>query len=1207
MDFTKAQKSAIDERDCSLIISAGAGSGKTAVLTERILSRICDENDDCNIDDFLIVTFTNAAAKELGDRIRKKLSERASSDVNNTKILNNIALLPLAKISTINAFCYEIVRDNFQKIGLSASVRIADESEMQVIRTRIMNEVLDETFEICGDDEGFLAAYEIFSSAKNDAGFVETLLELDNKLNMLPDPAAFCRKVLEEYAEISDCTEFFDTTMGKKLRANTLYRAEKTEKTMTALMGLCSNYEDLKSSYLPAIDMDRDFARAIRSSCAVGYEEVRKTASEGERLSLKAIRGAIKPAIKDLVKDCRTSANKAFRDELEDKFSCSHEQLALAAKDTYKILSALFSVVKNFSDRVSERKKELGIIEFADAERYALKLLVESVEPFEVTDLANAMRRKYKEIYIDEYQDVNPLQDLIFKSISRHSDDGVEYSRFMVGDIKQSIYRFRGASSDIFMGYRNEFGDIDEGSLRKRIFMSDNFRCSQSVIGLTNILFERLMKEYFAVGDALNFARMEEQKIERKALLSVFSYEKDEAKDYSATELEGILICDKIKNIVNNAEYTDSKGDRYSYSDICVLARSKNALRTYEAVFTSLGVPVESDVGERFYEKKEIVLCLDILNAIDNPERDIYLAGFMRSFAGEFSDDELALIKKKYKKYSLYRSVINYSRDENADANLRNKCAKFAEKLNCYRAFSRGKSADKLIWKIYCDFDLLNKSSSFGSDMGKKSVRKNLLKLYNIARDFSSTSFRGVGEFIDYVNGAMQNNDDKSEREIGQDAVRLMTIHASKGLEFPVCFVSNLSKRHNKKDEQKRLVFSEKAGLATTLCDARGMESIDSDTGLISINTPFRRFVGSEIDKELIDEEIRILYVAMTRARDVLIMTSPLNKKLGNLLKDARSLKISDDCESSPSYLMLLMSCLADDSALAPLYMSAELDFEPESDKAASFLECEHFTTTELLDKLCCFDRENSELESKEAAQMSNRYLAEKVQLLKDHASKTVKHSQLPAKITVSRLKTGLLDEEHLADTVKRENAEDREKIMPTFLAGEQQKTGAEKGTAMHMFMQFADFDACGKGNVEKEADRLYEDGFIDGEQRKLLDIQRLKDFFASDFCGKIQKSGRVYREQRFNLIAKSLEQSLEEEILVQGVIDLFFENEDGSYTVVDFKTDRVFGSNAESVLIDRHRTQLLYYKRAVEEMTGKMVKNAVIYSFALMKEIVVE
>ncbi len=1212
MNYTKAQENAIGLRDCSLLVSAGAGSGKTAVLTERILERICDKNDDCSITDFLIVTFTNAAAKELSDRIRKKLSARGSEDPTNKKIVKNLALLPLAKISTINAFCYELVRNNFQKLNLSANLRIADEAEMGVIREKLMNETIDDAFETRGDSKSFLAAYEIFSSAKNDKGFVTALLDVDAKLRSLADREGFVGTLLENYSEIQQKDEFFDTFLGalleKRTRKDTLSLCETFEK----LCEVCRRDEVLAVKYLPAVENELDFAKSVLQALDKGYESTRKAFAAYSPVKLGTVKNFEDEALKELVKEIKNNKSKKFRQDYTALYACDMTLLKKAAADTRLVLEEIVRLLTEFDARLCEKKRESGMIEFSDAEKYTLELLVESTQPFKVTELAKKLREQFLEIYIDEYQDVNPMQDMIFKALSRHNDSQEEYSRFMVGDIKQSIYRFRGASPDIFMNYRDSFGDADGDSVTKRIFMNDNFRCSQSVIELTNFLFRRLMGEYYLKEDELKHSRIEKNKVTQKAQLCTYTYDKELAEGLSAEELEAGIIGTKIKKFVNNPEYTDSDGKMYKYSDVAVLCRSKTALRVYEKVLSECGIPVMSDVGESFYGKKEILLCLCILNSIDNPERDIYLAGYMRSFAGGFSDDELALIKKDYRRLSLYRSVVKYSQEKTQDnAELSKKCSDFVEKLRAYREFSRGKSVEKLVWKIYGELDLLGICTSENFGLSGQSAKKNLLKLYEMARSFSKTSFRGVGAFVDYINGSMEKTDIKAERVLSGECVSLMTIHASKGLEFPICFVSDLARRFNKSDETAKLVFSEKAGgAAVTLCDTEAVSVTQSSSGMLSINTPYRKLIASYLDDEGIAEEIRVLYVALTRARDILVMTSGFTKKLEGILKDARCASFALDVNDGSSFCALLMSCLCNERILACLYDKAESGFVPTEDNVSEYLcfelcECEQ--AVEGFKELYCGTQSKKE-ETKTEGVADEREL-DSLRSIGQFEYAGAKTINLPAKLTVSRLKTGLLDEENLVVQKKKETEE--KAVVPRFIQGESEADGAEKGTAMHMFMQFCDFEGCEKEGCERWADRLCELGFIDSRQRELLDINRLSGFFKSEFYTRIKNSKNIYRERRFNLevdVFKNEDNDLEKisgmGILVQGVIDLFFENDDGTYTLVDFKTDRVFGEGAEQILIDRHKEQLTYYKRALEEMTGKKVRDTYIYSFSLMKEI---
>lgn len=1204
MNFTENQQNAIEIRDCSLIISAGAGSGKTAVLTERILERICDENDDCNINDFLIVTFSRMAARELNDRIRKKLSERAGLYPGNKKIIRNLALMPLAKIMTINAFCYELVRENFQKLGISASVRIADEAETTVIREKLMNEIVDEYFEKHGDDKAFIAAYEIFSSSKDDGGFIATLLNLAESLSNIADRDGFCSFAKKSYEEIADGGEFFDTSYGKKVKSYIQKSADRTMKNLEKLMNACSGYDVLLDKYYPVIEHEFEFARSVYHACDRGYGELYSVVSCHTPMNFKGrnIPSSFEnKALKEKIASAKGAVADSFYKDIMALTTCDGELLKVAARDSGMIISKLLEIVMCFEERLLERKKELSILEFSDAERFTLSLLVKSIEPFRVTELAKSMRERYKEIYIDEYQDVNPLQDMIFRAISRQRKDG-EYNRFMVGDLKQSIYRFRGARSEIFMSYRDSFRDIEEDADARRIFMNDNFRCSKNVIGFTNLLFGRLMGDIYTDGDKLKFSREEKNGIDKKVKLCAFSFDKVLHEGLSVPELEAAYIASQIKEIVANPKYTDSEGRMYGFKDIGILAKNRAVLKVYEKVLNDCGIPSSCSVGESFYGKKEIILCIDILNAIDNPERDIYLAGFMRSFAGSFTDDELAIIKNSCSKMSLYRAVKSFSENGGEGyEKLSRKCSEFVEMLREYRTYSRGKSADKLLWKLYTDMDIINFCSSPSFTNDGAGAARNLLKLYQLSRDFSKTSFRGIGAFIDYIDSSIKNSELKSERENNGECVSIMTIHASKGLEFPVCFVSNLSKDFTRKDQKRRLCCLENSGISVKLCDTEGIESTDSQTGLVSIETPFRAFAVGELDRDMLDEEIRVLYVAVTRARDMLILTSSFSKKVEGALKEFMGIGYGEAFSECSDYFDMIMSSLIDESVMAPFYEAAGKDFDISGYDAEKYLECVYLSPQEMK---TVYDNTviGTEQEGKTCSEDDiDNALLEK---LTEIGSFSPKHTDIPSKITVSRLKKGLIDEE--TERMTSSGKTDKEEILPLFVTGEKTADGAEKGTAMHMFMQFAKYENC-ESDCNAEADRLLRSGFIDKRQRELLDMEKLERFFSSEFYKSFRESGCIYREQRFNLDLSAFDTTLGGDVLVQGVIDLFYENDDGTYSVVDFKTDRVYGDGAEEILIERHREQLMYYKRAVEEMTGKSVRDVIIYSFSLMKEITVE
>lgn len=1212
MELTKSQKSAVDQRNCSLLVSAGAGSGKTAVLTQRIINRLCDKNDDCNVTDFLVVTFTTAAAKELSDRIRKKLSDAAVKDPSNKKILRNIALLPQANISTINAFCYDIVRKNFQKLGLNASVRIADDAEMQVIREKIMNRTLSDAFESQNEDfsDRLVNVSEMFSGARDDEGFVELLLELDAHLRADTNPEKTKQHVLYMYDDTAIAEDFFESGYGKFLKHYSQKLLSGQLNTLYTLKKLCADGGILENKYLPSVAADAENAELLYKTVSEkSYTQARDAVRSFAPEKLGIVKNYPDKELCEIVKAAKSECADNIRKKLADMYCADEKTMRLCALDCSEVLRVMFALEDEFSRRLEETKNQLGILDFNDVEHLTIKLLTDENNPGKPSETALSLRERFKEIYIDEYQDVNPLQDEIFKLIARTDKDGTENSRFMVGDIKQSIYRFRGARPDIFKSYRAAFSDCETNSSTKRIFMKDNFRCAESVIELTNFLFKRLMGKDYEDGDSLNFSRIENVPVKSKAQLIVADCRlpEDGGDEISTEQAEAQIIAKKILEVVNNEQYRDGDGKTFGFSDVAVLTRSRKVLKIYSEVLSEYGIPVFCDVGESFYEKKEILLALCILNSIDNPLRDIQLAGYMRSVPGGFSDDELCVIKAAFPKTKLFLSVKAYA-SANPQTPLGEKCRAFAEKLDFYRTLSRGKNAGEFVWLLYTDADLLNICSSpvFNGDTPDvcSDRRRNLMKLYEMARSYTNTSFRGIGSFLEYIRDSSEKAEEKAQQLVGNDSVKLMTMHGSKGLEFPVCFVSSLASKF--RNETQSMIMSYYCGIGMKLKDVEMLKSQSSATGRTSVDTPFRKICANTEKNAGVSEEIRILYVALTRARDYLFMTAAVKNDITKVLRRSYVNSVSGNFSEASCYLDAVLNCIMN-QACADVFRAAA--------GIPSFFEKELFPTEKNLDGVLsceCFEYETAAHDAPEDNNADECGIFEPDKELLEKLAENGKFeypdkllTRLPSKLTVSQLKSGLLDDDgEMPYAAKRDL-----RTMPDFAVSDTKPGANQRGTAMHLFMQFANYERCAEHGCEAEADRLTDQQFIDVRTREMLNISKLDEFFKTPLYDEIKSSVKVFRERRFNLEADASEFSENVEkgkakLLVQGVIDLYFQNADGTYTVVDFKTDKVSGKDAESILIQRHAEQLNIYRTAVERITKGIIKKAVIFSFELMKSI---
>lgn len=1203
LNFTPAQKTAIDAKNCSLLVAAGAGSGKTRVLTERIIKRLLDEENPTDITKFLVVTFTNAAAKELSERIRRALTDK-SLEGNNKRITKNLALLPQAKIRTIDAFCYDLVKEHFQKLSLPPKLRIADTTETEVLLDRIIEEIIEEKLENGGD---FYTLYELFSGKKSDEPFSKTVKDVYNKLLNLPSMERYLKSVCEYYDEIANCREIFDTCYGKKLeelaretfgkgieRLEKIYAENEESDEFHAKLG-----DVLESDITNLKILLGSVKSGVYENCLYSYSSM-KFANKPARLEGKSAGLA----------EARKDALQKLKDICSEMLSCTSDVLKKCAKDCYTVSRELSDVILKAHKRFADVKRDNGMLTFSDVKHFTLALLYNDTESGEISDIAKNLAESFDELYIDEYQDIDPVQDMIFLALTKKDESGFENNRFLVGDSKQSIYRFRGARPEIFNRYRKEFSDIsDDLSCRKKLFMKNNFRCSENVIRFTNMLFSDIMADNYTKDDHLVYSKPEDIKSEKRVKIIVGDGKMlEDNKSAFRLEAEAQMLFDEIVNVLSDKTLKCSDGERYKLSDIAVLTPTNSDAAYLERFFNEKGLPAASEQGESFFERKEIRLAMNLLGCIDNPHRDIDTVGVMRSAIGAFGDDELTEIRLNSKTGSFYSAVVNYVESKNADEVISGKIKAFTELLARLRAESRCNTASDFIRCMYDATDLVGicTSKKF-SPAGKASAtsrKKNLLLLYEKAREYDKTVFRGLADFLDYLNTLKTAKDQmKSAADVSSDALRVMTVHKSKGLEFPVCFLFNAARTKTKSGDS--LVMSENHGLAFRLRTLQGLQSVSGQNGFVSVSTPFKELVQIMNEREEKQEKKRVLYVALTRARDILCITA-FPESLDKLFGAATT--PDGMIEDSKSDLALIMASLAKRNGF--LKMKDEMYESTKSgvytfsdDEGASCVEVHIRTNTanEEVKETADVSKEQEDLCGAEADEELFDRIKQSLEQRKSALSKIV---NVPPKITVSALKHGLIEYD---DT---ENTASKDRIlleMPEFIREISSKSAAEKGTAMHTFLQFAVFSNCENGNCENEAMRLKNEGFITERQYGLLDINKLNAFFETLLYNDIKNAKNVYREMRFNLKTDAKEvisdvPETDDFVLVQGVIDCFIENADGSFTVIDFKTDRIYGESAEKILAERYSGQLHFYCKAVEDITKKKVSRAVIFSFDTME-----
>jgi len=1215
-NWTSAQTKAIETRDKTLLISAAAGSGKTAVLIERIIRLLTDPVEPIDISRLLIVTFTRAAASELRQRISKALSAAIAGDPSNKRLFSQLASLGSAHISTIDSFYADVVKKYSAKLGIPPSLRIADDSELSPLRRRIMDDVMDmgyrgEFDKINGIEnvsfpnyEGatpFTAFADSISDMRNDSGTWEILADLRSKLLSHPRSTDFLIDCELEYANAAR-SDLFDTVHGTVLRRHLTDKVTVMVSFLTDACDYLTLDGNMAKQYLPAFSYDLDFCRELLATLDSGtYVSTREKVLSYAPLKLGRLSAAQKT---ELCTDYAEFRKKFVKEELESfkkKYfggGCSESELVDHAARSAVTCKVLHAILSKFEELYSEEKLSRGICEFSDIKLWAYRLIVSPEGT--PTDIALEIADTFDAVYIDEYQDVDPVQDLIFRCISKPR------GRFMVGDVKQSIYGFRGSDPSLFMNYRSSFAPIDVDSEKLpdeddcTIFMSSNFRCDENVIKFANSVCSYLFTNAkggikYAPEDDLEFAKCRIDGYapsEAPAPVSVVLVDKhtknkdDSSVDESEDEfsnLEAAYIASEIKRLISSEK--KNNGTDISPGDIAVFARAEKFLGLVAAELDRLGIEHSGGKGQSIFDDPEVMIALSLLHTIDNPRRDVHLAGALMSPIFGFSADELIAIRQNDKKCALYDAIIKYS-EENDDMTAQ-KCKSTLGVIEELRTASASMPADKIVRTIFSRFSLLSRKEGDGDS------RRALLALYENARKYEGDEFKGLYSYLIYVEDMIENKKAPSVSSDSDNAVQLMTIHKSKGLEFPVCFVASSGSKFNRDDTKNTLLYSPELGISTDILDADGFGKI---------KTSYRNALAIQITNMGTEEEMRLLYVALTRARERLYVTASSSKNLENRvafysLYPSRGTVM--DANNYISWILASLKRLGEREFFRIIKVSSDDISDVESDLESA-------------------DDEGNE----SAAEYSDETL-EAVRKNFEFEYPYLHVSSLPAKLSVSKLSPGVLDRS--TDSVEDDDkAESLDIVLPdiygtpSFMSGSNELndlTAAEKGTATHTFLQFCDFDNAKKIGVKAELERLVRDGFIDIRRRDAVNTRQLESFFRSSLFEDISNARRVWREQRFNILlpAAAFTENDEygklindEKLLVQGVMDLFFEDQNGDLILCDYKTDFLTYDEindprlAREKLCRAHSRQLSYYAEALHSMFGKYPDKVLIYSLPL-------
>lgn len=1153
MTWTKEQEKAIYQKGDNILVAAAAGSGKTAVLVERIINKIINEKID--VDKLLVVTFTNAAATEMRERVLDAIYKKLEENPDNQILQRQIVLLNKSHISTIHAFCLEVIKNNFYKTNISPNFRLANTPEIELLKMEVLEEVFNNLYE--EKNENFIKLIDTYCGYRSDDNLKEIILKIYKYIQSMPYPEEWLEKQVEKF-NLNLEQDFSKTVWGNLLIKEAKKVIEESISTLKNVAKKLKKEIDLNKWYLIINDdisaLEEitelktwdDYYTKIQELKFRNWAQDRKIVSELKDNS-KAVRDKVKAQIEDL-------KNKIF--------IYNSKQANNDIFEMYEILKEIEELILKFINEYKETKLKKNIIDFNDIEHLALQILVQKNEKgnYEPTEVAREYQKMFEEIAIDEYQDSNEIQEEILKQISKGNNI------FMVGDVKQSIYKFRQAKPEMFLQKYNTYEN-------NKIQLFANFRSRKNILDLNNVIFENIMSKEFGSIDynENEFLNVGQEYIETKEktlgkaelhiIDSSVETENEQDEILENAEIESKFVAKKIQELINQNYVVYDKKQGYrklQFKDIVILLRkTANIAPIYEKELENLEYPVFSDIGTNYFESIEIQTIMNLLKIISNPDNDIALVSVLRSPIGQFTDNELIEIRIENSKDSFYNALISNEK-------LKEKISKFLELVEDFRTKQEYLKLDELIWYIYEKTGYLN----YVSLMKNGNIKvANLRMLFEKARDYEQGSFKGLYNFINFIDKVTKGNTDMGAPKLigeNENVIRIMSIHKSKGLEFPVVFLCGTGNQFNMLDLNDNILIHSELGL--------GPKYINYKRRII-YNTLAKEAIKHQIKKEIQEEEMRLLYVALTRSREKLIITG-VDKNLKKSIKEKEELlqifenKVTTEiAKKSKTYLEWIEIVNLADKRMKDLIdvyehkKNESLDIEKEEQKQ-KIIEIEEREINKQIDEILTWKYPDEEL------------------------------TKIEGKSSVSKL------------TKETENEEIKVEIKkPKFLEGELPLSKAEIGTTVHLVMQKLDF----KQNytiekIEQLLEELEQKGIITIQQKEAVSKQKILAFAESKLFKEISQTKKVYKEQPFyiNIPVKELyESKSDENILVQGIIDLYYITENGEVVLVDYKTDYV-PENKASYLKEKYQNQLNLYKRALEQALGKKVARTYIYSIYL-------
>lgn len=1264
--WTKEQLEVIESRECNLLVAAAAGSGKTAVLVERIIQMITSRENPIDIDKLLVVTFTNAAASEMRERIGDAIGKALDENPENKHLQNQLVLLNKSSITTIHSFCLDVIKSNFHRINLDPNFRIGDQTECAILKQEAIEEVFEDLYE--ERDEGFLNLVESYAERGGDKEVQDIILGIYSFAMASPEP----KKWLIDSAERFNIDENFD--FSQSIWARAILDTVKIE-----INGLCLNMEralkEVESieeleTFAEKLSVEYKKIADISQACNKSWDEAyKKMASMSFENYVKGVKRISKDApsyikeSKEKAKAIRDKTKKSLESIVSATFNKDNDSIREEIKYLYNIVKPISNIVLRFEEEYSNKKREKGIIDFNDIEHFALNILTDVDEKGNIipSDIAVGYRNKFYEIFIDEYQDSNLVQEVLLKAVANTETP----NRFMVGDVKQSIYRFRQAKPELFLQKYNNYND-KKGSSHRKIMLYKNFRSREEVVDAVNYIFENIMNE--------NIGEIEYTEKERLNLGANFNVDTDEKSIIGgATEIHLIqkdnkldddIINDKddrinnkeneieeeekldniqlearmVGNIIKDLMKVNEDGkiqkvydkgiDGYrpvEFRDIVILLRATSAWApVFADELMNMDIPTYADVGVGYFDTIEIKTILSLLQIIDNPMQDIPLISVLKSPIFGFTPEDLIDIRVQSKDkifYEVLKSTAEYdgftdSQNENESEFIPseeciNKSKDFLIKLKEFKEKSMYMSTDEFIWYLYTRTGYY---AYVGALPGGSQRQANLKVLFERAKQFEETSLKGIFNFVNFIEKLKKSSSDMgSAKTLGENAnvVRIMSIHKSKGLEFPVVICSAMGKNFNTQDFKKSILYHHNLGY--------GPQFVDYERR-ISFPSIAKEALKSKINIENLSEEMRVLYVAFTRAKEKLIITGSTRNIQDSIKRWSNGVESLDTISQyeilkGKNFLDWIMPCVLKHRDLSNLLEEVGLDAVFSVEHNSKWYGKLWNKNDILVEKKSDEEKESIEeiLEKIDVDSPDSNYyneIEEKLNYIYPYEFSTRK----PATISVTEIKKIQNNyEEELINTIFEQKVILKK---PLFIQNEEERekiSGTERGTIVHLVMEVLDLKNVSSVNDIKSQIRSFvSKGIITEKQASIVNPYKIYKFFASNIGKRMLNAEIINREKSiyaqvnmkdiyiYEKLINNDDKKLydNESVMLRGIVDAYFE-EENQIVLVDYKTDFVNEENINQI-IEKYKKQLDLYADIIETLTGKSVKEKCIYLFGV-------